>query len=153
MRFLIINGPNLNLLGKREPAVYGTKTLEDLENILREEAEREHWFLDFFQSNHEGSLIDRLQKAGDSDGIVLNAGGYTHTSIALRDTIASLSLPVIEVHISNIYGREEFRRESVLSAVCQGVIAGLGFEGYSLALRYLANRTAALRPDSLLSKK
>jgi len=153
MRFLIINGPNLNLLGKREPEVYGTKTLEDLENLLRKEAECKAWSLDFFQSNHEGALIDRLQQAGKYEGIVFNAGGYSHTSIALRDTIASLSSPVIEVHISNIYYREEFRRKSVISAVCQGVIAGLGFDGYRLALHYLAHRAEIMFADSQPSQK
>ncbi len=139
MRIMIINGPNLNLLGKREPQTYGTTTLWDLENRLREKFSGVK--LEFYQSNAEGGIVDSLQKAMDGSfaGIVLNAGAYSHYSYAIRDAIATLPVPVIEVHISNTYAREEFRRTSVLSSVCKGVIAGLGTEGYELALQYLIN--------------
>jgi 3-dehydroquinate dehydratase-2 len=136
---MIINGPNLNLLGKREPQTYGTTTLWDLENRLKEKFSGVK--LEFYQSNSEGAIVDDLQKAMDGSlaGVVLNAGAYSHYSYAIRDAIAMLPVPVIEVHISNTYAREEFRRTSVLSAVCKGVIAGLGTEGYELALQYLIN--------------
>jgi 3-dehydroquinate dehydratase II len=139
MRIMIINGPNLNLLGKREPQTYGTTTLWDLENRLKEKFSGVK--LEFYQSNSEGAIVDDLQKAMDDSlaGVVLNAGAYSHYSYAIRDAIAMLPVPVIEVHISNTYAREEFRRTSVLSAVCNGVIAGLGTEGYELALQYLIN--------------
>lgn len=137
MRILIINGPNLNLLGKREPEIYGSMSLWDLENRLKEKFSNSK--LEFYQSNSEGAIVDFLQKAmdGSTAGVVLNAGAYSHYSYAIRDAIALLPVPVIEVHISNTYAREEFRRTSVLSAVCKGVIAGLGIEGYELALEYL----------------
>lgn len=139
MRILIIHGPNLNLLGKREPEVYGTTSLWDLENKLKEKFSKIK--LEFYQSNSEGAVVDFLQKAMDGSvaGVVLNAGAYSHYSYAIRDAISMLPVPVIEVHISNTYAREEFRRMSVLSAVCKGVIAGLGMEGYELALQYLMN--------------
>ncbi len=137
MRIMIINGPNLNLLGKREPETYGSMTLWDLENHLKEKFSKIK--LEFYQSNSEGAIVDFLQKAMDGSvaGIVLNAGAYTHYSYAIRDAIAMLPVAVIEVHISNTYAREEFRRTSVFSAVCKGVIAGLGTQGYELALQYL----------------
>ena len=137
MKIFIVNGPNLNLLGKREPAIYGTESLWDLENRLKDEFKDVKF--EFFQSNHEGTIIDTLQKAGDgmADGIVLNAGAYSHTSFAIRDSIRALSIPVIEVHISNIHSREEFRHTSVTAEVCKGVIAGLGLAGYAMAVRYL----------------
>lgn len=133
----IINGPNLNLLGKREPDIYGMMGFEEVLGQLRQGFPGLH--LDYFQSNHEGALIDELHRVGfgEADGIILNAGGYTHTSIALADAIAAISVPVVEVHISNIHARETFRRHSYLSAQCVGVIAGLGTKGYELALRYL----------------
>jgi 3-dehydroquinate dehydratase-2 len=139
MRILIINGPNLNFLGKREPETYGAMTLWDLENRLKEKFSKLK--LEFYQSNSEGAIVDFLQKAMDGSvaGVVLNAGAYSHYSYAIRDAIAMLPVPVIEVHISNTYAREEFRRASVFSAVCKGVIAGLGTEGYELALQYLVN--------------
>lgn len=139
MRILIINGPNLNFLGKREPQTYGVMTLWDLENHLKEKFSKLK--LEFYQSNSEGAIVDFLQKAmdGTAAGVVLNAGAYSHYSYAIRDAIAMLPVPVIEVHISNTYAREEFRRTSVLSSVCKGVIAGLGTEGYDLALEYLIN--------------
>jgi 3-dehydroquinate dehydratase-2 len=139
MRILIINGPNLNLLGKREPEIYGSQTLWDLENRLKEKFPKIK--LEFYQSNSEGAIVDYLQKAmdGSTSGVVLNAGAYSHYSFAIRDAIAMLPVPVIEVHISNTYAREEFRRTSVLSSVCKGVIAGFGPEGYEMALEYLMN--------------
>jgi len=131
---IIINGPNLNLLGKREPDIYGDITFEeffdDLKDIYSGEVQ-----LSYYQSNVEGELINRIQEVGFSyHGILLNAGGYTHTSVALRDAIAAVKTPVIEVHISNIYAREEFRQHSLISAVCKGIISGFGLESYVLAL-------------------
>ena len=132
----IINGPNLNLTGKREPAIYGNTTMEEMVAGLREcfpEVE-----IGYFQSNIEGEIIDRMQAVGFSaDGIILNAGGYSHTSVAIHDAIAAITTPVIEVHISNIYAREEYRRHSLLSDACRGVICGLGLDGYRFALEAL----------------
>lgn len=139
MKILIINGPNLNLLGKREPEIYGSRSFEQFLDELR--AGFPDLTLDYFQSNHEGALLDRLHEAGFSvDGIVLNAGAYTHTSIALADAVSAIPAPVIEVHISNIHKREAFRQHSYLSAVCVGSIAGLGLDGYRLAVEYLKNK-------------
>lgn len=132
MKILIVNGPNLNLLGTREPQIYGNQTFEGyLEQLkLRTDAE-----LDYFQSNVEGELINKLQESGH-DGIILNAGGYTHTSVALRDCISAIQIPVVEVHISNITAREEFRHTSLISPVAAGCVFGFGLESYDLALRY-----------------
>ena len=137
MTILIINGPNLNLLGTREPEIYGSATLEDLNKGL--ETAFPEVELEFFQSNHEGDLIDRLQKAAKAgvDGIVFNPAGYSHTSIALRDTIGAIGIPVVEVHISNIHARERFRHRSMTGAASVGQIAGLGVAGYHLAVSYL----------------
>lgn len=138
MTILVVNGPNLNLLGRREPAVYGAATLADVERAVRERAAELGAEVDFFQSNSEGGLIDYLQaRAPQAAGVILNAGGYTHTSVALRDCIAALSVPVVEVHISNIHAREEFRRTSLTAPVARGIISGLGPRGYVLALDYL----------------
>ena len=139
-RFLVLNGPNLNRLGKREPNKYGSRTLADLEKMVEKEAKKLKASVEFFQSNCEGALIDRIQKAEDDgiDGIIFNPGGYTHTSVALRDAIASVTTPVIEVHISNVHAREEFRHKSLTAAVCKAQISGLGLEGYLAALRFLA---------------
>jgi 3-dehydroquinate dehydratase-2 len=138
MKLYIINGPNLNRLGTREPSIYGNLTMEQcLEDLRKRYAEKVE--IDYFQSNVEGFLIDKLQEADDAhyDGIILNAGAYTHTSIALRDCIKSLCVPVIEVHLSNVHAREEFRHHSMLSAVCKGVIAGFGMHSYRLAVEAL----------------
>lgn len=134
MKILIINGPNLNLLGLREPDTYGAATLSDLERGIRSSFPDHD--LQFYQSNHEGALVDRLHaaRADGTTGIVFNPGAYTHTSIALRDAIAGISVPVIEVHISNIHARESFRHHSMLAAVCKGQICGLGLAGYFAAI-------------------
>ncbi len=140
MRIQIINGPNLNLLGKREPEVYGTQAFETFFLTLQQSFPQVE--LHYFQSNIEGEIINQLQDVGFSfDGIVLNAGAYTHTSVAIHDAIAAISTPVVEVHISNIYAREEFRHQSLISANCAGLISGFGLQGYVLALVYLMNRT------------
>ena len=133
----IINGPNLNLLGKREPAIYGTTTLADIESRLKKRFPGTQF--EFFQSNHEGALIDQLQKAVDGgfDGVVINPGAYSHYSYAIRDAIAALKVPVVEVHISNVHAREEFRRHSVITPVCKGLVAGFGDMGYELAVKFL----------------
>ena len=136
MRLGIINGPNLNMLGVREPGVYGNRTLDDIIESLKEEFQSDD-ILDF-QSNDEGELISKVQEWGMSlDGIIINPGGYSHTSVALRDAIASITTPVIEVHISNIHSREEFRHTTITGGACKAVISGLGAVGYSVALRYL----------------
>lgn len=133
-RIIIINGPNLNLLGKREPDIYGSMSFEDFFADIKDVYSSEIQ-LSSFQSNVEGELIDKIQEVGFKyDGIILNAGGYTHTSVALRDAVAAVKTPVIEVHISNPYSREEFRHTSLLSGVCKGIIAGFGLESYALAL-------------------
>jgi len=140
MHVLVLNGPNLNLLGMREPELYGEDTLADVEKGLR--AAFPDVRFTFEQSNHEGTLIDAIQDAGSEDiaGIIFNPGGYTHTSVALRDAIAAVRVPVVEVHLSNIYAREDFRHRSLLAPVCEGQISGLGVAGYHLALRYLMTR-------------
>jgi 3-dehydroquinate dehydratase-2 len=139
MRIYIINGPNLNLLGTREPEIYGRQTLSDIN------AEIKNKFADcefvFFQSNHEGEIIDKLHEAGNSDGIVLNAGAFTHYSYAIRDAVSAINVPVIEVHLSNVHAREEFRHKSVISAVCKGIICGFGSKSYHMAVDYLIKDT------------
>ncbi len=132
-QILIINGPNLNLLGTRQPQIYGEITFDEVLADLRNKFQNTK--IDFLQSNHEGEIIDALQQSSH-DGIVMNAGGYTHTSVAIRDAISTIEVPVIEVHISNISARESFRHESLLSPVCQGVIFGFGVKGYDLAVGY-----------------
>lgn len=136
MKVQIINGPNLNLLGKREPSVYGNQSFEEfLKQLQSRFPEIE---LHYYQSNVEGELINKLQEVGFSfDGIVLNAGAYTHTSVAIHDAIGSINTPVIEVHISNVYGREEFRHKSLITSKCVGLLAGFGLEGYALGITYL----------------
>lgn len=136
MKVIIINGPNLNLLGTREKSVYGEKTFEEYFESLKSEYPDVN--LEYYQSNVEGELIDKIQEVGFSyDGILLNAGGYTHTSVAISDAVAAVSTPVIEVHISNIFAREEFRHISLLSKNCVGIISGFGLESYKLALESL----------------
>ena len=136
MKILIMNGPNLNLLGTREPGVYGHETMDTCMKNLREQYP--DITLEYYQSNVEGEMINKLQEVGFTyDGIVLNAGAYTHTSIALLDCIRSLKTPVIEVHISNVHAREDFRHQSVISAGCKGVIAGFGIDSYRLAVEAL----------------
>lgn len=136
MRILIINGPNLDLLGTREPNIYGNRTFEDFLVALRADFPAER--IDYVQSNQEGEIVQLLRaRAGEVDAIVLNAGGYSHTSVAIRDTIVVLDKPVIEVHISNIHGREEFRRHTLTGGVCAGVISGFGLAGYRMAVRYV----------------
>lgn len=145
---LVLNGPNLNLLGSREPTVYGAQTLADVEALCREACAAHGLALDFRQSNHEGVLIDwiheagRVQAAGTLAGVVLNAGAYTHTSIALHDAIKGAGVQVIEVHISNVHAREAFRHHSTISPVARGVIVGLGVAGYALAIAALAGQPA-----------
>ncbi len=138
---LVLNGPNLNLLGTRQPEVYGATTLAEIEAMCQATAERLGIGLAFAQSNHEGVLIDTIHAAkGVHDGIVVNAGAYTHTSVALMDAIASVELPVIELHLSNVHAREPFRHVSYISKVAVGLICGFGPAGYSLALQALADR-------------
>ena len=141
--FGVLNGPNLNRLGVRETSIYGSGTLADLESALAAEAGSLQVNLDCFQSNNEGAIIDMIAEWTDRDfsGIILNAGAFTHTSVAIRDAISASDMPVVEVHLSNIYQREEFRHHSLLAPVCRGVIAGLGFAGYQAALRYLSEST------------
>jgi 3-dehydroquinate dehydratase II len=136
MRIFVVNGPNLNMLGKREPALYGHQTLEDLESILQE-AFSQHSF-EFFQSNHEGDLISQLQRLPLSnvyDAVIINPGGLSHTSVSLRDSLSILSVPKVEVHISNIHAREEFRHHSITAGACDAVIAGMGFDSYCLGVQ------------------
>lgn len=135
----IINGPNLNLLGKREPGIYGKQDFESYFDTLQ--ARYSSVELTYFQSNHEGAIIDKLHELGfgQCSGIILNAGAYTHTSLAIADAIAAINTPVVEVHISNVHAREEIRHRSMLSAVCRGVIAGFGLDSYRLALEALLN--------------
>ena len=132
---LIINGPNLNMTGLREPAVYGKETLEDINEFIKAKLAKEDAALEFFQSNHEGGIIDKIQSVKDSaDGIVLNAGAFTHYSYAIRDCISSVTKPVIETHISNVFAREAFRAESVIAPVCAGTVCGFGKNSYVLAV-------------------
>jgi 3-dehydroquinate dehydratase II len=139
---LVLNGPNLNLLGLREPEIYGAMTLSELEGALRKEADRLGVAIDFFQSNHEGDLLDRLHEGrGRFCGALLNPGGLTHTSVSLRDAVAAVDYPVIEVHLSNILAREPFRHTDLIAPACRGVIMGLGGVGYQVGLRALVALT------------
>ncbi|MBP7459817.1 MAG: type II 3-dehydroquinate dehydratase [Candidatus Delongbacteria bacterium] len=136
-KLLCLNGPNLNMLGKRQPEIYGSVTLDQIRDQLRRQAANHQILLDFVQSNHEGDLVTAIQQSDSTyQGIILNAGAYTHTSIAIRDAILSISIPVIEVHLSNLSQREEFRHHSCLTDVCRGMIMGFGFHSYHLALNY-----------------
>ena len=141
MTIQIINGPNLNLLGKREPGVYGNETFESYFEKLCD-AFRDHK-LEYFQSNTEGEIIDKLQAVGfRADGIILNAGAYTHTSVAIHDAIGAIKSPVVEVHISNVYAREDFRHKSLITSKCVGLITGFGLAGYKMALQFLIDQKA-----------
>jgi 3-dehydroquinate dehydratase II len=147
MKILVLHGPNLNLLGTREPEIYGSMTLGDINTHLLELGKEFDAELKCCQSNHEGALIDALQDAQMwADGVVFNPGGYTHTSVALRDAISALKIPVIEVHLSNVYAREEFRHVSLISGVCKGKITGFGWRSYTLALRALAEMFEDINP-------
>lgn len=140
MKLIIINGPNLNLLGIREKNIYGETSFDSYYKTLIKKYNGKV-DLEYYQSNHEGELIEKIQKIGFSyDGIIINAGGFTHTSVALRDAISSVSTPAIEVHISNILSREEFRKKSYLSDVCTGIISGLGLMGYEAAINYFSEK-------------
>jgi 3-dehydroquinate dehydratase-2 len=140
MKILIIHGPNLNLLGKREPEIYGKTTLDEVNSLLKKEAETLGIEIDFFQSNSEGEIVTRIQSAmGKFDGMVINPGAYTHTSVAIRDAVASTGISTVEVHISNVYKREEFRQKSFISGVAVGVISGFGVDSYLLGLRGLVS--------------
>ena len=135
MNILLINGPNLNLLGTREPEIYGTKSLIDIEQDLRKTAETKKTFLECFQSNHEGEIVDKIQDSVKSiQGILINAGAFTHTSISIRDALIGSKIPFVELHISNIFSREEFRKESFLTDKAIGIISGFGISSYDLAL-------------------
>mgnify|MGYP000497548324 FL=1 len=139
MKLIIINGPNLNLLGIREKNIYGSTSFESYFKILKKKYSKIQ--LEYYQSNHEGELIEKIQETGfDYDGIIINAGGFTHTSIALRDAISSINSPAVEVHISNILSREEFRKKSYLSDLCDGIISGLGLIGYDFAINYFYSK-------------
>jgi len=144
MKILLIHGPNLNNLGQREPGIYGNESFASLNERLGNFAVKRGCRLDIFQSNHEGGLIDKIQETNDVNGMIINPGGLSHTSVSLRDCLASVSVPVIEVHISNIYAREEFRQKSLISPVVKGVVSGLGTEGYFLALGFLLQRETPL---------
>lgn len=139
-KYLIINGVNLNMLGVREPEIYGKSTLDGLEKCISDFAAQKGFDVEFFQSNYEGAICERIHKAyGNIDGIVINPGAFTHYSYAIRDAVASVGIPTVEVHISNIHKREEFRHTSVIAPECIGQICGLGFKGYTLALEALFN--------------
>lgn len=145
MNILFLNGPNLNLLGQREPEIYGSTTLADIERLVRDEAGKLDVDIEFRQSNHEGEIVEEIHKAtGTFDVIVVNAGAYTHTSVAIRDAIAATKVPAIEIHLSNIYAREEFRHRSMIAPVCHGQISGFGQDSYVLALRAAVTVNASL---------
>ena len=135
-KIIILNGPNLNLLGEREKNQYGSITLDNIEKNCREFADKNNIVLSFFQSNIEGELVEKIQNSrNDQQGLILNAGGYTHTSVAIHDSLKILKIPIIELHITNIYNREEFRHKSLVSKLAKGVICGFGAEGYIMALK------------------
>ena len=144
MKILVVNGPNLNMLGRREAAHYGSKSLADIEELVRDKARALGVEVEFFQSNHEGAVADYLQEAApDASGIIVNPGALTHYGLSLRDSLVDSRLPVVEVHLSNIHAREQFRRHSVVADIAVGQIAGLGWRGYVLALEFLAAHLSA----------
>ena len=141
MKIQIVNGPNLNLLGKRETSIYGSESFEKFFETLKKRFSGADLY--YYQSNVEGELVNKLHETGfDFDGIVLNAGAYTHTSVAIHDAIAGIKTPVVEVHISNVYSREEFRHKSLITSKCVGLLTGFGLEGYAMAIAYFLNKTA-----------
>jgi 3-dehydroquinate dehydratase-2 len=145
-QILVIHGPNLNMLGKREPDVYGRRTLQEIDTLLADEAARLKLSLESFQSNQEGLIVDKIQQTvGQVSGLIINPGAYTHTSIAIRDALLLLDIPIVEVHLSNTYKREAFRRESMIADIVTGRIVGLGAIGYILALQAIAER---IQPQS-----
>lgn len=138
MKILVMNGPNLNMLGIREPQIYGSQTYEDLCSLIKEYCEKKGVEVEFYQSNHEGCLVDRIQEAyGNTDGIVINPGAYTHTSVALLDAVKTVGIPTVEVHISDPDSREEFRKTSYIRLACKATVKGLGFDGYLKAIDVL----------------
>lgn len=138
-KILIVNGPNLNLLGTREPKIYGTTTLKDIENDLKKIAQNLNVEIEFFQSNHEGDIVDKICDSKNKfNGIIINPAAYTHTSVAIRDAISAVELPTVEVHLSNIHSREEFRHNSLVAPVCKAQISGCGAQGYIFALEFLS---------------
>jgi 3-dehydroquinate dehydratase-2 len=146
-KILVIHGPNLNMLGKREPDTYGHQTLDEINTMLKTRANRLGLFLETFQSNHEGEIVDKIQQANDSfDGIIINPAAYTHTSIAIRDALIMLDIPFVEIHLSNIYKREKFRQVSMVSDIATAQIAGFGSHGYILALEGLAQELSRSKP-------
>lgn len=149
LRVAVLNGPNLNLLGQREPQVYGPHTLDDVERMVREEANRLGCLVTWSQTNHEGALVDAIQQLpGRADGLILNAAAYTHTSLAIRDALLSVRVPFVEVHLSNVFARESSRRRLLFADLAAGFVAGFGAEGYVLALRGLHRRLHGDRPES-----
>lgn len=141
MKILVINGPNLNMLGIREKNIYGDRTYPELVGYIERQAEKHGVSVEVWQSNHEGRIIDKIQEAYEKfDGIIINGGGYTHTSIAIMDAIKAVHLPAVEVHLSDIYSREDFRKHSYLSLACEKTICGLGFRGYDEAILYLIDK-------------
>jgi len=139
-KILVIHGPNLNLLGKRKPEIYGNMDLEKINEEIKKFAENSSIDIEIIQSNEEGEIVDAVQKAEGYSAIVINPGGYTHTSVAIRDAIEAVETPTVEVHLSNIYAREDFRHTSMIAPVCEGQISGLGWFGYILALEYLTRK-------------
>ena len=140
-KILVLNGPNINMTGKREPDKYGTMSLDDINKILAEKGKSAGAEIEFFQSNSEGAIIDEIHSAmGKYDGVVINAGAYTHYSYAIRDAISSVNVPFVEVHMTNVHKREEFRHKSTISSVCEGVICGFGYKSYIFAIDFLAEK-------------